>query len=238
MIHLEKTIDELVDCGELSHLALRVGRGENILCEAFRGGVDERTLFDMASVTKIMATTPLALLALDRGLLSITDPVSKFFSTDKPLTVQHLLTHTMGIGHKGMNRQGDTYQNIARRILDIPSDVPIGTEVLYSCPGFVLLGKILEKIFAMPLSESFARLIARPLGLLDSSFLPKEKSRAVNANLNEERRGTVNDKVRSFFKRTRRAAAWRGNLYARGKKLYRTHERVARTWLFVRGQTL
>ena len=193
LIHLEKTIDSYMDADELRHIALRIGKGEQILYETFRGGVDARTLFDMASVTKIMATTSLALLAIDRGLLQIDDPVNKFFPTEKPLTVEHLLTHTMGIGHKPLNGSDCTYENIAQKILNIPSDVPIGTEVLYSCPGFILLGKILERVFGMRLDRCFHELVAVPLGLSDSSFLPKERTRAVNANLAEDRCGIVND---------------------------------------------
>ena len=49
----------------------------------------------MASVTKIMATAPLALIAIDRGLLSVDDPIDKFFPTDKAMTVKNLLTHPL-----------------------------------------------------------------------------------------------------------------------------------------------
>lgn len=193
MLHLEKTIDEYVEKGILRQVAVRVGRGDGVLYDTFRGGVDDITLFDMASVTKIMATTSLALIALDRGLISVNDPVAKFYPTDKPLTVEHLLTHTVGFGHKPLNKAGNTYANIAEKILEIPADIPIGTDVLYSCPGFILLGKILERVFSKPLNECFDELVAKPLGFESTSFLPKNRQRAVNSNLEEEKRGVVND---------------------------------------------
>ena len=140
-----------------------------------------------------MTTASLALMALDKGMLCLDDPVDQFFPTSKRLTVKNLLTHTVGIGHKALNVQGNTRENIAERILDIPSDIPIGTDVRYSCPGFILLGKILEKIFGMPLDRCFDELVAKPLELWDTSFLPKDKSRAVNANMDEQKRGIVND---------------------------------------------
>jgi CubicO group peptidase (beta-lactamase class C family) len=99
----------------------------------------------------------------------------------------------MGIGHKALNKEGNTYENIAEKILDIPSDIPIGTDVLYSCPGFILLGKILEKIFGKRLDECFLEFVAKPLGMNETSFLPQNCQNAVNSNLDEEKKGVVND---------------------------------------------
>ena len=99
----------------------------------------------------------------------------------------------MGVGHKALNKEGNSYENIAEKILDIPSDIPIGADVRYSCPGFILLGKILEKIFGMPLNECFNELVAKPLGLENTSFLPLNRRNAVNSNLDKEKCGIVND---------------------------------------------
>ena len=193
MICLEKTIDEYVENGILEHIAIRVGRGDNVICDTFRGGIDETTLFDMASVTKIMVTTALALIALDRGLLQLNDAIDKYYSTSKVLTIKNLLTHTIGIGHKALNKDGNTYENIAEKILDIPLDIPIGADVRYSCPGFILLGKILEKIFGMQLDHCFNELVAKPLGFENTSFLPLNRENIVNSNLDRTKRGIVND---------------------------------------------
>jgi len=193
MKNLDRVIDEYLASRMVEHIAVRVGMGDRILYDTFRGGVDEHTLFDMASVTKIIATTSLALIAIDRGLLHLDDPVAKFYPTDKPITVKNLLTHTMGIGHKNLTQEGNTYENIAERVLDIPSDIPIGTDVQYSCPGFILLGKILEKVFGKRLDLCFDEMVAKPVGMLETSFLPSNKQNAVNSNLAEHLRGVVND---------------------------------------------
>ena len=200
MIHLEHTIDTLVQKGIVENLAIRVGCGERILYDTFRGRVNDRTLFDMASVTKIMATTSLALIALDRGLLQPEETVSRFYPTDKPLTIRNLLTHTIGIGHKSLNQEGNNPDNIAQIIVSIPLDIPIGSDVLYSCPGFILLAKILEKIFGKKLDQAFEELVAGPLGLTDTVFLPKERENIINANLETEKKGIVNDYNRQFLK--------------------------------------
>ena len=193
MKHLERIIEEYVQNGLVGNMAVRVGVGGEVLYETFRGAVNAHTLFDMASVTKIMATTSLALIAIDRGLLSVDGRVSDFYPTEKTLTIRNLLTHTVGIGHKKLNREGFTYENIAQKILAIPSDIEIGSGVRYSCPGFILLGKILEKVFGERLDVCFERMVAEPLGLSESSFLPQNRELAVNSNLSEEMRGAVND---------------------------------------------
>lgn len=193
MKHLESIIEEYVQNGLVGNMAVRVGVGGEVLYETFRGSAQAHTLFDMASVTKIMATTSLALIAIDRGLLNLDGRVSDFYTTEKELTIRNLLTHTIGIGHKKLNREGFTYENIAEKILAIPSDIEIGSGVRYSCPGFILLGKILEKVFGERLDVCFERMVAEPLGLSESSFLPQNRELAVNSNLSEEMRGAVND---------------------------------------------
>ena len=83
MICLEKAIDEYIENSILKHIAVRVGQGEHVIYDTYCGGANEATLFDMASVTKIMATTSLALIALDRGLLQLSDKVEQYYPTEK-----------------------------------------------------------------------------------------------------------------------------------------------------------
>ena len=192
MKHLCQVIDQYTESGAVGHLAVRVGRWDDVIYDDFRG-VNEQTLFDMASVTKMMATTTLSLVAIDRGLLHVDDAVSRFYPTEKPLTLKNLLTHTMGIGHKALNKEGNTYDNIAEKILEIPPDIPAGSDVKYSCPAFILLGKILEQVFGKRLDRCFDELVAAPLCLLSTCFLPRERDNIVNANADEQKKGIVND---------------------------------------------
>lgn len=193
MDNLNRVIDEIVECGLAGHIAVRIGRGDRVIYDAFRGCTNEETLFDMASLTKVIVTTTLALIALDKGLLSLDDPVDKFYPSDKGITIQNLLTHTMGIGHKNLTQKGNSQENIAEKILEIPSDVAVGSQVLYSCPGYILLGKIIERVFHKPLHECFRELVAEPLCLSCTTFLPSNRKNVVNANIEEERLGIVND---------------------------------------------
>ena len=199
MKRLNACIDRLMAEGKVNHIAIRVSRNDTVLADTFRSvsqPLDEQTLFDMASVSKILATTTISLIAKDRGLLDFEDPVSKFFpcpAEKREMTLRHLLTHTMGIGHKALNLEGNTYDNIAEFILNIPSDVAIGTETVYSCPGFILLGKILENVFGKPLNLLLTELITEPLGMTRTGYLPTETVNIVNSNAWTEQPGIVND---------------------------------------------
>ena len=199
MTALTRCLDTLIAEQTVRNIIVRAGRGDEILCDMYKTSQDrtltDHTLFDMASVTKIVVTTSLALIALDRGLFSVSDPVSRFFPVpeDKQdLTVFHLLTHTMGIGHKNLTAAADVAA-IEKHILSIPSDIPIGSDTRYSCPGFILLGRILEKLFAQRLDEAFTAHVAEPLGIVSSGFHPDRNLDIVNANKTPEECGLVND---------------------------------------------
>ena len=199
MKHLLSCVDRIFESRELANLMVKVGVGDREICQIKRSSEDreltETTLFDMASVTKVVVTASLALLAIDKGLIATDDKVSRFFDVppDKAqLTVGHLLTHTMGIGHKKLVG-GGAYETIQDHILSIPSDVAIGGEVRYSCPGFILLGRILEQTFGDGLDVLFQRLVAAPLGMLRSGFYPDLSADIVNANLDDGEGGIVND---------------------------------------------
>ena len=186
---LTECLDRLLDEGLISNIAVRVGRFDTVLADVYRSAgqkIDENTRFDMASVTKVMVTTPLALMALEQGAITLDTPVSAFFHDPRGLTVRHLLTHTIGIGHKPLNLAGNTYDNIAGHILSIPADIPAGTNVMYSCPGFILLGKILEQIYGRRLDELFMERIAAPLNLTRSRFLPGGEGLAQLRQLDED----------------------------------------------------
>lgn len=200
MKHTKKVVAQLMTEGLLSNVAIRVGKFDEILGEVYESNTirtNENTLFDMASVTKILATAVISLIAIDKGELKLTDKVSEFFSVPdhyKELTVYHLLTHTMGIGHRNLTENGNTYDNIAEYILSLKGE-RIGEHVEYSCPAFILMGKILEKIYNKKLDVLFNEMVAAPLKMGKSRFCPDTKiyTDIVNSNISDEEIGVVND---------------------------------------------
>ena len=168
-------------------VAVAIGCGNEILYEECLGRlsydedaprVTSETLYDLASVTKILCTTMLCLQAMGEGKIYLQDPISLYFpkapDEKKNITVFQLLTHTSGIApHFYLWDYDDVSEHAAEIILKYPLMYKPGTEVRYSCMGFILLGKILEKIYGESIDELFQRRVAVPLGLKNTGYCPK-----------------------------------------------------------------
>lgn len=200
--NLEKYIDSLLAEKTAENIIVRVGRGDEILCDVKRAAEDrvlsDKTLFDMASVTKIVVVTSLALIAIDKGLLSVSDPVSKFFPVPddkKEMTVKHLMTHTVSISHNSLRKceYKGKYEGVEHCILSVPLSKPLGSSIRYSCFGFILLGRILETIYGERLDVAFKKRVAEPLGMTMTSYLPDRTLDIVNARMLDENVGIVHD---------------------------------------------
>jgi CubicO group peptidase (beta-lactamase class C family) len=82
MKNLNRLIDTLFENRSLENVAIRVGIGNDVVADIFRSNsaeIDEFTLFDIASVSKIVCTTSLTLLAFDKGLLTPDTKIEKFY---------------------------------------------------------------------------------------------------------------------------------------------------------------
>jgi CubicO group peptidase (beta-lactamase class C family) len=135
------------------------------------------TNFRMASVSKQFTATAVMLL-VDRGQLSLDDPVTKFFpgfpEYGKQITVRHLLTHTSGLpAYEDLIPKGTTLQlddlDVLHLLMDSkqPRFQP-GEKFEYSNSGYTLLGLIVEVVSHKPFHEFMASEIFRPLGMNDS----------------------------------------------------------------------
>ena len=139
--------------------------------------VSPATIFDLASLTKPLATTLAILLLIDQGRLHPEDRLKDLCPTPVPadkadITLGHLLSHSSGLApyrelfKKFCPDTGQTFgREIIAAILEAPLDYPVATEHKYSDLGYILLGDILERIAARPLDVFFTRAIARPLTL-------------------------------------------------------------------------
>ena len=134
------------------------------------------TIFDMASITKVTATTPAIWLLIQRGKIGLDDPVSKFIPEYKggwrdEMTIRHLLTHTSGLRPDlDLKESWTGYATaIERAIAEEPRNRP-GTMFRYSDINFELLGEIVRRIGG-PLDQFTKREIYGPLGMADTFFL-------------------------------------------------------------------
>ena len=155
------------------------------------------TLFDMASLTKVMATLPAVLLLSDRGEIRLDDPLHLFFPEyqgggREEIRIRHLLTHTSGLPAGTMvlrEPAGSRAERIAR-LASVPLETPPGTRVVYSDLGFILLGELVTRVSGQPLDQFVREQVHRPLGLEVAGYLPSgERARTAAATEYRERLG-------------------------------------------------
>ena len=142
----------------------------------FSANADSDTYFDIASMGKVLVTSTLILMSIDKNLLSLDDTLDSFFK-DVPkgkqrITIKHLLTHTSGIVRYDIPQNDADFGSnaVAKFILNTPLAFQPGTTHIYSCNGMILLGYILEKIYSLPLEKIFEKLLKKPLGYTRSKF--------------------------------------------------------------------
>jgi serine-type D-Ala-D-Ala carboxypeptidase len=144
------------------------------------------TLFDIASLTKVVGTTTSIMLLADRGLVHIDDPVSKyvkaFASPDKAsITIRNLLTHTAGLYEwYPMFYRASSKEETFKLIGELPLEFRVGAGRHYSDLGFTVLGEIIEKVSGMPLDQFEEQNIFVPLGMSHTMYNPLTKSKRYN----------------------------------------------------------
>jgi len=144
------------------------------------------TLFDMASLTKVIGTTTSIMLLVDRGLIKVDDPVGKYIAAfdtgaKKAITLRNLLTHTAGLIEwyplfYFSNNKEATYKLIG----ELPLKYPVGKQRRYSDLGFILLQEIIEKVSGMPLDQFEKQNIFVPLGMTHTMYNPLQHGRTNN----------------------------------------------------------
>lgn len=127
------------------------------------------TIFDLASLTKVIATTPLAMIHVAAGRLALDTRVTEVLpgwadAGRRDVTVRHLLDHSSGLPARIPAWQQVTGRTAFARVMaETPLDRPPGTASVYSDVGFILLGLVLEKIGAAPLDEQMRTAFGRTL---------------------------------------------------------------------------
>jgi CubicO group peptidase (beta-lactamase class C family) len=137
------------------------------------------TMFDLASVTKVMATTMAAMILADRGKIDVDAPVSRYLPDFHgphldSITVRHLLQHSSGLVqwqplYYHASNGAQTYAVIR----DMPLQWGVGDARHYSDLGFMLLGYIVEHVSGVRLDAFLEQNLYRPLGLGSTTFNPK-----------------------------------------------------------------
>jgi len=137
------------------------------------------TIFDMASLTKVMVTSTLILKLIEEGKLKLETKVSSILEdfSQQEVTIVQLLSHTSGLPSDDKGYRNHCSKIALRKfIMGLPFVYEPGTQVLYSDFGFILLGFIIES-FMGALDEAAQQVIFDPLNMKDTCFKPQAKDR-------------------------------------------------------------
>ncbi|MCL4407255.1 MAG: beta-lactamase family protein [Thermotogae bacterium] len=185
MNRLDEIFDEAIRNGTFPGGVLLIGDHEKVIFEKSYGTlskdskepVSNDTIYDVASMTKVTATTPAVMKLIEEGRLRLYDPVSLFldeFKTDekKEIRIFHLLTHTSGLPSYSEGwkyAQGQELMKIVNSTMPIN---PVSAKYLYSCLNFITLMEIAEKVTSRKFNEFTKTEIFDPLGMVHTTFKP------------------------------------------------------------------
>jgi CubicO group peptidase (beta-lactamase class C family) len=172
--------------------ALVIGRRDTILFSKGYGRLTwsprsvpadpDSTLWDLASLTKVVATTTAVMLLVERGRVELDAPVARYLpefngAGTRAITVRHLLTHTSGLrATLPLYRDARDSTEALRMVLASTPLVPPGTRMVYSDLNAILLGEIVRRAgWGGPLDVFAAHEIFVPLGLRQMVFRPSRR---------------------------------------------------------------
>lgn len=138
--------------------------------------MSEDTIFDLASLTKVIATSTAVMQLAEKGKLNIDAPVARYWPAfgkngKKRITVRQLLTHYSGLRSGLSLKPGwSGYEAAMRKIIAEKPSRPPGSDFLYSDINFAALGEVVRRVSGEPLDRYCSRHIFTPLGMTETGF--------------------------------------------------------------------
>ncbi|HEX5472664.1 MAG TPA: serine hydrolase, partial [Lacipirellulaceae bacterium] len=180
---IDPLVADSIARGDMSGCVVLIGRREGIVFERAYGNrrvepskepMTIDTLFDMASLTKPLATATSVMILLERGQIRLRDKVSKFFpdfaaNGKEDVSIENLLTHSSGlIPDNPLSDYSEGWKSALPKICDLKPTSEPGTHFKYSDINFILLGKIVEKVSGERENEFVKREVYDKLGMRDT----------------------------------------------------------------------
>ena len=190
LCRIDDLVEEAIRQNRLPGAVILVGQNERIL---YRKAFGHRavvpvielmtvdTVFDLASLTKVVATTTSIMQLVEAGQVSLEDPVTRYIPQferhgKSGITVRHLLTHMSGL-RPGINpaRHWRGYHAAIEQIIDDVPMTPPGKRIVYSDINFILLGEIVRRVSGKSLDQFTHEHLFKPLGMHDTMYHPGAK---------------------------------------------------------------
>jgi uncharacterized protein YbbC (DUF1343 family)/CubicO group peptidase (beta-lactamase class C family) len=184
---IPQLVNDAIREKKLPGAVVLIGHGESVVYEKAFGNrsvepsvepMSIDTIFDLASLTKVVATTTSVMKLVEDGRIRLNDRVSTFIPGferhDKAgITIRHLMTHTSGL-RPDLDLADDWsgYDRAIELAIDEVPTSPPGQRFVYSDINYILLGDIVKRVSGVPLDVFAARTIFTPLGMKDTGFTP------------------------------------------------------------------
>lgn len=223
---IDDAVNAEISKGQLPGAVVLVGRQGQIVwrkaygnraLEPAREAMTSDTIFDLASLTKVVATATSVMLLVERGKVRLGDPVSRYIpefgaAGKRTITVEQLLTHRSGLIPDNEIRDYESGPTKAlENIWNLTPIAEVGTHFIYSDVNYIVLGELVRRLSGEPLDRFAAQNIFAPLGMNHTGFRPAESLRARTAPT--EKRGGAST-VPSTGERSGGAEHWmRGEVH-------------------------
>lgn len=202
--------------------------------------VTRETVYDVASLTKVVSTTACAMLLYQYGKLDLDTPVGEYLpgfvvgrgagAQARLVTLRHLLAHNSGLpGYVEFYKSAKTPAALYRACLELNLEAAPGVRVEYSDPGFILLGKALEVAMGSYLAPWTTRNIFEPLGMSATGFCPSAATRLkIPPTENDEvfRKRRIQGEVQDEHSFILRGAAGHAGLFSNVPDLLRVSSEI------------
>jgi uncharacterized protein YbbC (DUF1343 family)/CubicO group peptidase (beta-lactamase class C family) len=183
---LDDTINHAIEQNKLPGAVLVMGHEGRIVYEKAYGKralvpapetMTQDTIFDIASLTKVVATTSSLMKLFEQGKFRLNDKVTEYipeFQGGKSeVTIRNLLTHFSGLAPDvALDQPWKGYETGIRMAATTRPEAPPGTRYIYSDINFILLGELVHRLSGQMLSDYARQNIFQPLGMKDTTFLP------------------------------------------------------------------
>jgi len=192
LAEIDGAVDQAISEKKMPGCVIAIGRNEQMVwlkaygrrqIEPIADTMTVDTMFDLASLTKPIATATCVMLLVERGKLRLDDPVAKhwreFAENGKgAITVEHLLTHTGGLiadNHLDDYKLGP--ETAWQRIAGLKPLAEPTAKLIYSDVGFLVLGRLIEKVSGQSVAEFAKANVFEPLGMAETGYKPKVELR-------------------------------------------------------------
>ena len=214
---IDQVVQEEIEEGNFPGAVILVGQGERTLywkafgckvIEPYSEPMTKNTIFDVASLTKVVATATSIVILADRGELRLTDYVGEYLPAfacagKEKVEIHHLLTHTSGLpAYTSAAKLKDRYgspcpEKLIDEVCILPAQAKPGEQFCYSCLGYIVLAKIVEVVSGTSIDDFSKRNIFTPLDMKNTTYNPPdswgENIAATEFTNHRLLRGTVHD---------------------------------------------